>query len=208
MACPHKTTSGRGAKAYVVTPAKKFHDEISQPLADALVEQTQLGDPTALRRPLADLLAEVRDADLSSQLRGHALEGVAIHITRLLGARFRDWRRRAPDTAYAEVDVLADLVNGRHQLIQIQSKVSAISSREVVDREVGISGRLRSSILVFVSAHSIGPGPRRAADEHMSETNLAILLIDGRDLDRLAAGTTNIAELLAREFAHVGSLKP
>ena len=202
-----KSTTGRGAKAHVVTPTAQFNNDISVPLADALVQQTQLGDPAALRRPLADLLAEVRDPSGSDQARGHSLEGLSIHLIRALGARFRDWRRRAPDTLYAEVDVLADLVNGRYQLIQLQAKVSPISTREIIDREVGIAGRLRSHILIFVSAEKIGPGPRRAADEHMADTNLAILFFDGKDLDALAAGTADVSGLLRREFDRAAALK-
>lgn len=202
-----KSTSGRGAKAHLVTPSPKFIKDISTPLADALVEQAQLGDPAALRRPLADLLDEVRDAKLSNQVRGHSLEGVSIHLIRALGARFRDWRRRALDTSYAEVDVLADLVNGRYQLIQLQAKVSDISTREIIDREVGIAGRLRSHILIFVSAGKVGPGPRRAADEHMADTNLSILFFDGKDLDALASSAVVLPDLLHREFNHAVGLK-
>jgi hypothetical protein len=202
-----KATSGRGAKAFLLAPTQKFKDEISGPLADAMVEQAALGDPASLRRPLVDLLAEVRDLSLPDQSRGQSLEGVAIHLVRLLGARFRGWRRRAPETSYAEVDVIGDLVDGRHQILQLQSKVSSISTRDIIDREMGVAGRLRSNIIIFVSAGKVGGGPRRAADEHMADTNLSLLFLDGRDLDDLAAGATSISEILRREFAHVAEVK-
>ncbi len=201
-----KTTSGRGAKAHALVPTPKFEASISLPLADALAEQAHLADPADLRRPLADLLSEVRKATLSSHQRGRALEGVSIQVLRLMGARFLFWRRRAPDTAGAEVDIVADISNGRYLVVQIQSKASAITTRDVVDREVGVATSLRSNVLLFVSAKRVGPSARAAADNYMRNTNLSILFIEGADLDSVEGGA-ELAPILEREYRRVRTMR-
>jgi hypothetical protein len=200
-----KTTGGRGAKAYLVTPTEKFLDEISRPLMDALIEQVGVADPAMLRKPLAELLEIVR-TEAATNERGLALEGVAIHIIRMMGAHFRDWRSKAREKGQAEVDLIAELVNGRYSIVQVQSKVSAITGRETVDREAGVSLTVLADIILFVSAKKIGRAARRAADEYMRITGLSIIFLDGDDLDALARGGS-IERPLAREFRRVAITK-
>lgn len=201
-----KTTGGRGAKAHLVTPTATFEAVISVPLANALAEQAHLADPADLRRPFAELLDEVRDSTLSSYQRGRALEGVSIQVLRLMGARFLFWRRRASDTAGAEVDVVGELANGRYLVVQIQSKASAITTRDVVDREVGVATTLRSNVVLFISAKRVGSSARNAADNYMRNTNLSIVFIDGEDLDSVKSGA-ELAPILAREYRRVRSMR-
>jgi hypothetical protein len=175
-------------------------------LLDAVVQQTHLLDPVSLRRPIAELLVTVRDSTLSNHERGLALEGVCIQIVRLLGARFIDWRRRGDETAGAEVDVVAELVDGRYQLLQVQSKASRIGGREVVDREVGVAATLKSNVILFVSAQEVSDAARRAAATHMQESGLAILILDGTDLDALATGA-EAARMIEREWQRVTAVR-
>jgi hypothetical protein len=201
-----KTTGGRGAKSHEVTPTKRFVEVVRVPLATALVQQTHLQDPASLRRPIRDLLKDVRNTNLSNHKRGLALEGVCIQLVRLLGARFVDWRRRGDETQGAEVDVVAELVRGQYQLIQLQSKASKISGRDVVDREVGVAAGLKSNVLLLVSAREVSDAARRAAASHMQESGLAILFLDGSDLERLEAGG-EMARLMEREWRRVTAVR-
>ncbi len=202
-----KQTGGRGAKAFSVLPTAAFEAKVATPLADALVVQAELPDPAMLRRPLADLLAEVRSPRASKHDRGYALEGVCIQIMRLIGGQFMGWRVRAHQTGNAEVDVLAELVNGRHDVVLMQSKVAAISGRGAVDREVAVGqNQVRCQIIVFVSAGDVGTAARAAADSYMRSTNLAILFFDGKDLDAIGPRGT-IVKALHREFDHVRAVR-
>ena len=200
-----KTTEGRGAKSHRVTPTERFLDIVSEPLLQAVVEQTHLQDPASLRRPLADLLAIVEDVSLSNHERGLALEGVCIQVARLAGARFLSWRLRGDETAGAEVDVVAETVQPPYLLIQLQSKASAISGREIIDREVGVAVTLKSNVLLFVTAKKVGPAARKAAAQHMQESGLSILFLDGADLKKANAGA--VGDALAREWQRVATVR-
>jgi hypothetical protein len=197
-----KTTAGRGAKSHSLTPTARFTSTIREPLATALATQVHLHDPASLRRPLADLLAIVTSEASSSHEKGLALEGVCVQLIWLMGARFVSWRRRGDETSGAEVDVIAELAERQYWLVQVQSKASAISGRDVVDREVGVAQTLKSNVLLLVSARKVGEAARRAADRHMLETGLAILFIDGSDL-RAARSGAEIASALGREWDRV-----
>lgn len=197
-----KTTAGRGAKSHSITPTGKFVSTVREPLATALATQVHLHDPASLRRPLTELLAIVTDDASSSHEKGLALEGVCIQLIWLMGARFVSWRRRGDETSGAEVDVVAELAHRQYWLVQVQSKASAISGRDVVDREVGVAQTLKSNVLLMVSARKISEAARRAADRHMQETGLAILFVDGSDL-RAARSGAEIAATLEREWARV-----
>lgn len=201
-----KTTGGRGAKSHRVTPTKRFTEVVSEPLIQAVVEQTHMQDPASLRRPLADLLAIVDDTTLSNHKRGLALEGVCIQVARLAGARFLSWRLRGDETAGAEVDVVAETVQPPYLLIQLQSKASAISGREIIDREVGVAVTLKSNVLLFVTAKTVGPAARKAAATHMQESGLSILFLDGADLKKANAGA-GIGDALAREWQRVATVR-
>lgn len=197
-----KTTGGRGAKPHQVVPTQRFKDVIAEPLMNAVVEQAHLQDPKPLRKPLPDLLAVVNDEKRSNHERGLALEGVCIQVARLAGARFLGWRLRGDQTSGAEVDVVAESIHAPYQIMQIQSKASAINGREVVDREVGVSAALKSNVILFVSAKKIGPAARKAAATHMQESSLSILFLDGNDLKGASAGA-GLGSTLAREWERV-----
>lgn len=200
-----KATGGRGAKSGRVTPTEKFQTTIDKPLMDTVLGQTHLLDPVSLRKPLPELLAAVADEkNNTSHARGLALEGVCIQVVRMLGLRFLGWRLRGDHTAGAEVDLVAETINPPYQLVQLQSKASAITGREWVDREVGVAQTLKSSVILFVSAKDIGEAARRAAAAHMQESNIAILFVNGTDLKGGAAG---VAAGFAREWGYVRSIK-
>lgn len=188
-----------------MSPTKKFLDEVKAPLADALVEQVTVAEPAMLRKPLAELLETVRTEE-ATYTRGVALEGVAIAVLRLMGARFRTWRKNPSETGQAEVDLTADFVNGRYQVLQVQCKVSPIKTREVVDREVGVMLTVLANTILFISARDVGAAARRAADEYMRINAVSIIFLDGSDLDALAEGGS-IARPLGREFRHVEAIK-
>lgn len=197
-----KTTVGRGAKPYTVRATEKLIAEVIGPLLESLEQTAGPLDPRVLRRPVGELLSEVRNETLSSDRRGKALEGVALQLTRALGLRFVDWRRRAHETGGAEVDLIAIQTNGRFAIWQVQCKVGPIRSRDVVDREVGVAQTLKSDVIAFVTAGAVGRAARDAAEAHMRATGLNILFLDGSDLDVFAGGASPV-DCVDREFERV-----
>jgi Restriction endonuclease len=201
-----KTTAGRGAKPYVISGTEKMTAEVVGPLLENLEKTASPIDPRSLRRPIPELLAEVRDDSLSTDRRGKALEGVALQLTRALGVRFVAWRKRAHETGGAEVDLIASQANGRFAVWQIQCKVGSIRSRDVIDREVGVAQSLKSNIILFVTAGAVGKAARDAAETHMRATGLNIIFLDGADLDTVATGRSS-AQSVDREFAWVAKIR-
>lgn len=199
-----QTQTAAGGKSVVVTPTQKFIDTLGEPLLDAVIEQAHLQDPASLRKPLKDLLGVVDDPTATNHARGLALEGVCIQVVRVLGARFVSWRLRGDQTNGAEVDVVAETVSHPYQVIQIQSKASAISGREIVDREVGVATALKSNVLLFVTAKKVGEAARAAAATYMQESNLSILFLEGDDP---RAGAIGITAAMQREWQRVATVR-
>lgn len=201
-----KATQGRGGKSHTIVTTQKFDDTLREPLLKVLVSQTHLQDPVSLRKPISELNKIVRDQSRTSHERGLALEGVCIQIVRLLGARFVGWRRRGDETSGAEVDVVAEFADGPYMLLQIQSKASPISQRDVIDREVGVASGLKSNVILLISAQKVSPAARRAAAAHMQDSPIAILFLDGTDLTKIETGS-EVAQMLGREWNRVASIR-
>jgi hypothetical protein len=198
-----KATYGRGAKSQLVEVTQQFRDVISEPLMNTVLQQLHLQDPASLRRPMNDLL-DVVDSVQSNHKRGLALEGVCIQVMRLLGARFLGWRLRGDQTGGAEVDVVAETIGAPYLLIQLQSKASAITGREIVDREVGVAATLKSNVILFVTAKNVGPAARKAAATYMQESAIAIIFLEGTDL---RGGMAGIAAAMQREWQIVRAIR-
>lgn len=201
-----KTTAGRGAKPYVVSGTAKLASDVIGPLLTNLEKTASPLDPRSLRRPIAELLTEARDDSISGDRRGKALEGVALQLTRGLGLRFMAWRRRAHETAGAEVDLIALQTNGKLAIWQVQCKVGSIRSRDVVDREVGVAQALKSNVILFVTVGAVGKAARDAAETHMKTTGLNIIFLERQDLESAAAGGS-LAQQIDREFAWVAKTR-
>lgn len=112
-----KTTEGRGAKPFLVTPTAKLNAEIVVPLLDQLKDQTDPKLLDLLRKPLADILVEIDSAD--RYIGGLALEALAFKLMRMLDMRFVATRLRAQVTGGAEADIIFEsdrLVYSRWQV--------------------------------------------------------------------------------------------
>ncbi|MGH2731619.1 MAG: hypothetical protein ACRDJG_01505, partial [Actinomycetota bacterium] len=201
-----KTTIGRGAKPYLVQVTELGAREVLEPLLRNLAGLAEPLDSRVLRRSLGELLAEVRNPSLGSDRRGKALEGVALQVILALGLRFARWRKRANETGGAEVDLAAFQTNGRFSVWQVQCKVSAMTGREAVDREMGVARLLRSNVIAFVSAGSVGTAPRKAAESYMRATGVNLIFVDGADLDAIARGIPP-AKLIDQQFLAVEKIR-
>lgn len=197
-----KTTTGRGAKPYLVAGTSILSTDVVRPLLESLEKTASPLDPRSLRRPIKELLAEAQDESLSGDRRGRALEGVALQLLRALGLRFLAWRKRAHETGGAEVDLIALQSNGTFAVCQVQCKVGSIRTREFIDREVGVAQALKSNIILFLTAGTVGNAARAAAVTYMKSTGLNIVFLDGHDLKIVALGGSPVPAV-QREMNHV-----
>lgn len=91
-----KTTTGRGAKPFLVTPTSRLTVDVVEPMLEQLKGQTDAKLVALLRKPLATVLEEMKDKDRYKA--GLALEALAFKIMRLLDMSYVATRLRANQT--------------------------------------------------------------------------------------------------------------
>lgn len=200
-----KTTTGRGAKPFLVAPTAKVQVDIIAPLLEQLKDQVDPKLLDLLTKPLAEILAEIESED--RYVAGLALEALAFKVMRTLGMDYVATRLRAKDTGGAEVDLIfhsARLVYSRWQL---QCKNTSRVSLDDVAKEVGLTHFIKSNAIVIVTTGEIGTEARRYANKIMTDSNLAIVMIDRSDLEGIIANPAHIVDAFRREAEHAMALK-
>ena len=200
-----KTTEGRGAKPFLITPTEKLVAEIVTPLLDQLKNQTDPKLLTLLRKPLAKIMVEL-DAD-DRYVAGLALEALAFKLMRLLDMDYVATRLRAQATGGAEVDLIFQSARLVFSRWQVQCKNTLRVSLDDVAKEVGLTHFLKSNVIVLVSTGEAGSEARRYANKIMAESNLCIVMIDGRDLAAIRDNAAFIVSVFQREARHAMALK-
>jgi hypothetical protein len=200
-----KTTSGRGAKPFLVTPTPLLVADIIEPLLDQLATQTDPKLRRLLKKSLADILDEVRSDD--RYVAGLALEALAFKLMRLVDMEYLATRLRGTATGGAEVDLIFQSTRLVYSRWQIQCKNTARVALDDVAKEVGLTSFLKSNAIVMVSTGDIGNEARRYANSIMSTTNLAIVMLDGNDLQRIMAHPASIVDAFEREAQSAMRLK-
>ncbi len=160
-----------------------------------------------LERSLSDLMDALDNVRLPVAQKGQLLEAVALHLVRLMGLHFKGWRVRGIETGGAEVDLIADHLDGKFARYQFQCKHRGTVDAQHVDREVGVANKLNSSVIVMVTTGKVTQGARQSADQHMRRSSISIIFIDGVALQRIRQRESEIVGILEREFEHVRTLK-
>lgn len=193
-----KTTGGRGAKTSLVQPTTRVQAEIIEPFLEQLKDGVDAKLLTLLRKPLSDVLAEMKSAD--TYVAGLALEALAFKLMRLLDMAYVDTRVRGTQTGGAEVDLIfesARLVFSRWQ-VQCKNVKTGVRTDDVA-KEVGLTHVLKSNVIVITTTGPVGGEARKYASQIMRQTNLAIVLLDGQDLNAINDDHTKIAAVFRRE---------
>ena len=200
-----KTTTGRGAKPFLVTPTEKLARDIVEPLLKQLESQTDPKLVALLRRPLSEVLEDLESSD--KHVAGLALEALAFKIMRLLDMDYVATRLRGAQTGGAEVDLIFESARLVFTRWQIQCKNTARVSLDDVAKEVGLTHLLKSNVVVLVSTGTVGAQARRYANKIMADTNLAVVMLDGTDLKTIAETPARIVRAFNREARHAMKLK-
>jgi site-specific DNA-methyltransferase (cytosine-N4-specific) len=66
---------------------------------------------------------------------------------------------------------------------------------------------LKSNVIVVVGTGDIGPAARRYANKVMTDSNLCIVLLDGRDVTSIEKNPAAIVDVFNREAGHAMKLK-
>jgi hypothetical protein len=200
-----KTTEGRGAKPFMVAPTPKLSAELIEPLFDQLKQHTDPKLLDLLRKPLAEILAELASED--RYISGLALEALAFKLMRFLDMDYMATRLRASATGGAEVDLVFQSVRLIYSRWQVQCKNTARVSLDDVAKEVGLTAFIKSNAIIIVTTGSVGSEARRYANKIMRDSNLAIVMLDGHDLDHIKANAAQIVDVFNREAQAAMQLK-
>lgn len=200
-----KTTTGRGAKPFLVAPTKKLVADIIEPLLDQLVTQTDPKLRALLKKPLAEIIEEVKSTN--KHVAGLALEALGFKLMRLIDMEYLATRMRGTKTGGAEVDLIFHSRRLVYSRWQIQCKNTGRVALDDVAKEVGLTHFLKSNVVVIVSTGDIGAEARRYANQIMRESNLAIVMLDEADLKKIIASPATIIDIFAREAHHAMRLK-
>lgn len=200
-----KTTGGRGAKPFMVAPTAKVDAEILGPLLDQLKDQVDPKLLSLLTKPLAEILDEIGSEDRF--VSGLALEALAFKLMRTLGMDYMATRLRASSTGGAEVDLIFQSTRLVYSRWQVQCKNTARVALDDVAKEVGLTHFLKSTVIVIVTTGDIGGEARRYANKIMSDSNLAVIMIDRSDLDAVTGNPAYLVDAFRREAEHAMTLK-
>lgn len=200
-----KTTTGRGAKPFLVVPTDKVRVEILGPLLDQLKDQIDPKLLDLLTKPLAEVLTEILSEDRF--VSGLALEALAFKLMRILGMDYVATRLRASQTGGAEVDLIFHSSRLVYSRWQVQCKNTSRVTLDDVAKEVGLTHFLKSTVIVMVTTGDIGAEARRYANKIMSDSNLAIVMIDRVDLEEITANAAYLVDAFRREAEHAMTLK-
>lgn len=116
-------------------------------------------------------------------------------------------RRRANQTGGAEVDLVFESVRLVFSRWQIQCKNTVRVSLDDVAKEVGLTHVLKSNVIVVVTTGDIGGEARRYANRIMADSNLAVVMLDGGDLQAISESPATIVRAFEREARHAMNLK-
>jgi site-specific DNA-methyltransferase (cytosine-N4-specific) len=200
-----KTTSGRGAKPFLVAPTEKVSAEILGPMLDQLKGQVEPKLLDLLTRPLSAIMQEIGSEDRF--LSGIALEALAFKLMRSLAMNYVATRLRAAATGGAEVDLIFESAWLVFSRWQVQCKNTMRVSLDDVAKEVGLTHLLKSNVIVLVTTGTVGVEARRYANRIMSDSNLAIVMIERSDLDAVAENPAYLVDAFRREAEHAMALK-
>jgi len=204
-----KTTGGRGAKNSLISPTGRIKKEIIEPLLQQLKEQIDGQLLELLKKPLSDILSDMESSN--TYISGIALEALAFKLMKLLGMTYVDTRLKSEQTGGAEVDLIfesARLVFSRWQIQCKNYKKSGAAVRvDDVAKEVGLTHMLKSNAIIVVTTGTISQEARRYANHVMRDSNLAIVLLDGKDLERINSDPSRIVDVFRREAEHAMKLK-
>ncbi len=90
---------------------------------------------------------------------------------------------------------------------QIQCKNTARVALDDVAKEVGLTHFLKSNVIVIVTTGDISGEARRYANKIMADSNLAVVMLDGGDLQAISESPATIVRAFEREARHAMNLK-
>ncbi|HBG74695.1 MAG: hypothetical protein A2X25_11730 [Chloroflexi bacterium GWB2_49_20] len=200
-----KTTSGQGAKPYVVKSTEKLMNKYLEPIFIAIENSAGIQYRKLIRMSFDEILVGLNNE--SKHKKGLALEALAFYLGRLIGLDFVKWRLRSVETGGGELDVIMEGANLIFSRWQIQCKNSTQATLEDIAKEVGIAQLIRTNVIMIVTTGRIGDKARTFAERIMRETNYQVILLDKTHLQKIKKDPSEITNILQAQSELAMTLK-
>ena len=200
-----KTTTGRGAKPFLVMLHPDVSPEVILPTLEQLKKQIDPKLYELLQKPLADILEELNSKN--TYIAGLALEALAFKLMGILDMKFMFTRLRGEQTGGAEVDLVFESDRLVYSRWQIQCKNTKTVSLDPVAKEVGLTHFLKSNVVVVVTTGRFSSEARKYSDAVMKDSNLAIVLIDGDDIRKVSESPEKIIDIFNKSASRTMEIK-
>lgn len=182
-------TEGRGAKSGSVTPTEKL---LRVPI-ELVLEDFDVAIPSDLRVRLNTSRQEIADLLESDSKydRGLGFELLTLHMLLDLSLQPKGFRKRSRETAYAEIDVLAE---GAHLIFSrwtVQCKATPEARVDLSDiaKEVGIALHQKAHVVMVVTSGDFTADAEAYALQMSRDHYFQFLLINGNVIRKyLSAG--------------------
>lgn len=200
-----KTTKGRGAKPFLVQLHPDVNPEVIMPTLAQLRKRLSKKLLELIRRPFTDILVDIKSSN--TYVSGLALEALAFKLMQILDMEYITTRLRDEQTGGAEVDLLFESSRLVYSRWQIQCKNTKTVTLGPVAREVGLTHVLKSNVILVVTTGDFTSKAREYSNTIMKDSNLSIVLLNGKDLEKISHKPTMIIDILNREAKHAMEIK-
>lgn len=201
--------TGRGGKPASVKPTDRFDKEVAEPILAPIYKAAGFRHIRAIRRrSWESLLADIKQKD-NDDLRGRALEILAIRICQLLDLQFYGWRETDENVvAGGEVDGFMHTARLIYSRWQIQCKASDKITYETIAKEVGVAEVTLANVILIVGTGTITDGANTYRQRIVGKSPLNIIIIDGKLLAEIVKNPATITTILRDQAANAMNTKP
>lgn len=203
------SATARGGKPAEVKTTEKFEKEIAEPILEPMYKSAGFRDVRRIRSiPWTKLVADIKQR-ADENLRGEALEILAIRICQLLDLDFMGWRETDDElVGGGEVDGFMHTARLVYSRWQIQCKASDKISFESLAKEVGVAEITLANIILIVSTGTITSSAATYRGRIINKTPLNIVIIDGTSLDAIVKNPSAISSILKAQAQDALQTKP
>ncbi|MHB9294647.1 hypothetical protein PilKf_00371 [Pillotina sp. SPG140] len=190
------TPEGRGGKTSDVKPKGKFFSEVATPILEALYLSAGFQEIRDIRSmPLSEIIKDAKQTK-DTYKKGVALELLAIRLCQMLDLEFVKWRETDESvTAGGEVDAMLHSSRLIYSRWQVQCKATSITL-EAIAKEVGMNAVTLANVILVVGTGSATISAIKYRNRIVSNSNLNIIILEGKHLDAIIDDKTALIEIL------------
>lgn len=200
-----KTTTGRGAKPFLVSLHPDVQPDIIIPTLAQLKKRLDPKLLELIKKPMSEILLDINSNNTFTS--GLALEALAFKMMQLLDMNYMATRLRGEQTGGAEVDLLFESSRLVYSRWQIQCKNTKTVTLDPVAKEVGLTHFLKSNVIIVITTGSFTSDAKKYSNAIMRDSNLSIVLLDSADIESISKDPSAIVDILNRDAKRTMEIK-